>query len=82
MKPLIDEYKEEVLPEPCLGTDSTVYCEIEPQDPKVSFVVKAVSALTAAFKLLQLDRCTTLMAPGRRRPGPDRESCFQQVSTT
>jgi len=27
------------------------------QDPKVSFVVKAVSALTAAFRLVQLDAC-------------------------
>lgn len=28
------------------------------QDPHVSFVVKAVSALTAAFRLVQLDHCT------------------------
>ena len=27
------------------------------QDPHVSFVVKAVSALTAAFRLVQLERC-------------------------
>ena len=27
------------------------------QDPHVSFVVKAVSALTAAFRLVQLDHC-------------------------
>ena len=34
------------------------FCEVEPQDPKVSFIVKAVSALTAAFRLLQIDRCS------------------------
>jgi hypothetical protein len=28
------------------------------QDPHVSFVVKAVSALTAAFRLVQLDHCS------------------------
>ena len=27
------------------------------QDPHVSFVVKAVSALTAAFRLVQLEKC-------------------------
>ena len=27
------------------------------QDPHVSFVIKAVSALTAAFRLVQLDNC-------------------------
>ena len=27
------------------------------QDPHVSFVVKAVSALTAAFRLVQLEQC-------------------------
>ena len=30
------------------------------QDPHVSFVVKAVSALTAAFRLVQIDECTRL----------------------
>ena len=28
------------------------------QDPHVSFVVKAVSALTAAFRLVQIEQCT------------------------
>ena len=71
MRSLIKEYKEEMfgcthMPQasassflmPC---DSIPSEEIEmryQQDPYVSFVVKAVSALTAAFRLVQLDHCT------------------------
>ena len=54
MKPVIDEYKHEILPDSCKTPSQEIVCEIEPQDPKVSYVVKAVSALTAAFKLLQV----------------------------
>ena len=39
------------------------------QDPHVSFVVKAVSALTAAFRLVQLDNCGV-------GPGPE---CLRRV---
>lgn len=42
------------------------------QDPHVSFVVKAVSALTAAFRLVQLDNCGAPVGPG----GPE---CLRQV---
>ena len=71
MRNLIKEYKEEMFGcthmsqasassflMPC---DSIPTNEIElryQQDPYVSFVVKAVSALTAAFRLVQLDHCT------------------------
>ncbi len=70
MKKLIAEYKEEMFgcthqPQsmsssflmPC---DEIPAHEIEmrfQQDAQVSFVVKAVSALTAAFRLVQLDHC-------------------------
>ena len=54
LKPVIDEYKHEILPDRCKTPSQEIVCEIEPQDPKVSYVVKAVSALTAAFKLLQV----------------------------
>jgi hypothetical protein len=39
------------------------------QDPQVSFVIKAVSALTAAFRLVQLDHCATNV----------KASCLRQV---
>ncbi len=64
---LINEYKEEVFGcasgagsgflMPC---DEIPEAEVEMrfrQDPQVSFVVKAVSALTAAFRLAQLEQC-------------------------
>ena len=70
MREVIAEYKEEMFGcshhqksasflTPC---DSIPAHEIEvrfQQDPHISFVVKAVSALTAAFRLVQLDHCTT-----------------------
>ena len=77
MEHLISEYKDEILPDSCKTSDLNTFCEIEPQDPKVSFVVKAVSALTAAFKLLQLDRCKS--TGGSSDPFPLREQCFHQV---
>lgn len=40
------------------------------QDPHVSFVVKAVSALTAAFRLVQLDLCGD----------EPTTSCFKQIN--
>lgn len=43
-----------------LSCDTLPLSEIEVrfhQDPFVSFVVKAISALTAAFRLVQLDHC-------------------------
>ena len=61
----MQEYKEETFG--CGGEESIVKCDEIPeveiemrfqQDPQVSFVVKAVSALTAAFRLVQLDHCT------------------------
>ena len=73
MRGLIEEYKTEVfgcavdarggeesssLLMPC---DEIPEDELEirfQQDPFVSFVVKAVSALTAAFRLVQLERCS------------------------
>ena len=39
------------------------------QDPHVSFVVKAVSALTAAFRLVQLDHCAQSLS----------SACLRQV---
>ena len=67
---IIQEYKEEMFGcarnaqsvsghflIPC---NSIPYHELEmrfQQDPEVSFIVKAVSALTAAFRLVQLDHC-------------------------
>ena len=42
------------------------------QDAQVSFVVKAVSALTAAFRLVQLDHCSnTVLASCLRTVHPD-----------
>ena len=55
-----------------LSNKNEYTCEVEPQDPKVSFIVKAVSALTAAFRLLQIDKCHSAIAGVR-------EICFQQV---
>ncbi len=66
----MEEYKEEVYQ--CSGDDAPSHnfqtsCSAVPrreielrfhQDPYVSFVVKAVSALVAAFRLVQLDRCS------------------------
>ncbi len=79
---LIDEYKEETFG--CTlrkdaSSDFLMPCDHIPeseiemrfrQDPQVSFVVKAVSALTAAFRLAQLDRC----ADGRVE-----SSCLRKV---
>ena len=69
--PLIEEYKEEMFS--CAGRSASpvtgsllVPCDAVSeadivarfqQDPQVSFVVKAVSALAAAFRLVQLDHC-------------------------
>jgi hypothetical protein len=47
MKGLLNEYKSAV------GRDAPVVI-----NPQVSNVVKAVSAITAAFRLVQLDQCT------------------------
>ena len=81
---IISEYKDAILPSECKQElkqkngilqdikDSSYTCEVEPQDPKVSFIVKAVSALTAAFRLLQIDKCSSAIADVR-------EICFQQV---
>ena len=66
---LIHEYKEEmfgcsieeVSSSPLMRCDTIPEYEIElrfQQDAQVSFVVKAVSALTAAFRLVQLDHCS------------------------
>ena len=42
------------------------------QDAQVSFVVKAVSALTAAFRLVQLDHCSqSVLASCLRQVHPD-----------
>ena len=52
---------EESAESPLVACDDIPAEEIElrfQQDPHVSFVVKAVSALTAAFRLVQLDHCT------------------------
>ena len=46
MKSLLNEYKS------TLGRDEPIVI-----DPHVANIVKAVSALTAAFRLVQLDRC-------------------------
>ncbi len=65
---LIHEYKEEMFgcsreidpDSPLMVCDHIPSNEIEmrfQQDAQVSFVVKAVSALTAAFRLVQLDHC-------------------------
>ena len=84
LEKIISEYKTAILPPECRtenkvqgsvfeGLDKDIYtCEVEPQDPKVSFIVKAVSALTAAFRLLQIDKCSSAIANVR-------EICFQQV---
>ena len=85
MQEIISEYKRAILPPECakvgnnqgsvfegLSNQSPYTCEVEPQDPKVSFIVKAVSALTAAFRLLQIDKCHSAIAGVR-------EICFQQV---
>lgn len=82
MKDLIQEYKEEMFgctrqPSPMAGQflvpcDQIPEHEIElrfVQDPHVSFVVKAVSALTAAFRLVQLDHCA----------GNVKASCLREV---
>ena len=69
--PLIEEYKEEMFS--CAGRSASpvtgsllMPCDTVSeedilarfqQDPQVSFVVKAVSALAAAFRLVQLDHC-------------------------
>lgn len=67
MRELIEEYLEEVFS--C--SSSSLSCADIPrvelerrfqQDPYISFVVKAVSALTAAYRLAQLDRCSTSIA--------------------
>ena len=83
---ILAEYKKTILPPECRTEnqeDNSIFrglnndqftCEVEPQDPKVSFIVKAVSALTAAFRLLQIDKCSSAIANVR-------EICFQQVST-
>ena len=74
LRRLIDEYKEEVFG--CAsraGSSFLMPCNEIPeaevemrfrQDPQVSFVVKAVSALTAAFRLAQLERCAGSSAGG------------------
>ncbi len=43
------------------------------QDPYVSFVVKAISALVASFRLVQLDRC-------RGSAGGPLQGCLQRIS--
>ena len=65
---LLSEYKEEMFG--CSNSDAadeTMACDKIPQremeirfkqDPQVTFVVRAVSALTAAFRLVQLDHCS------------------------
>ena len=68
--------KEKVPSSPKLmGCDSIPYPEIElrfQQDAQVSFVVKAVSALTAAFRLVQLNHCSnTVLASCLRQVHPD-----------
>ena len=85
MADIISEYKDAILPPECKNenkgqgsvfdgiTQNYYTCDVEPQDPKVSFIVKAVSALTAAFRLLQIDKCSSAIANVR-------EICFQQVS--
>lgn len=69
MHRLLEEYKAEAFG--CDATSSSSSSALMPcaeipaselevrysQDPFVSFVVKAVTALTAAFRLVQLDRC-------------------------
>ena len=85
LQEIISEYKRAILPPECskdtnlkgsifegLSGNNPYTCEVEPQDPKVSFIVKAVSALTAAFRLLQIDKCHSAIAGVR-------EICFQQV---
>ena len=86
MSKIISEYKDVILPPECkpgfkkknnifndiIDDDDFYSCEVEPQDPKVSFIVKAVSALTAAFRLLQADKCSSAISDVR-------EICFQQV---
>lgn len=81
MSELITEYKEEMFgcsreSEP--SSPKTMQCENLPvtdielryqQDAQVSFVVKAVSALTAAFRLVQLDHCSQSVSA----------SCLRQV---
>ncbi len=68
MRRVLEEYKEEMFgcshrPQSTsflMHCDSIPQSEIEiryQQDPYVSYVVKAVSALTAAFRLVQLDHC-------------------------
>ena len=65
----IREYKEEMFgcTHDVFTEDFLVHCDQIPlyeldlryhQDPHVSFIIKAVSALTAAFRLVQLDHCT------------------------
>ena len=69
--PLIEEYKEEMfscagrsaspvtgsLLMPCDAISEDDIVARFQQDPQVSFVVKAISALAAAFRLVQLDYC-------------------------
>lgn len=63
------------------SSPSSVMCDSVPQheielrfqqDAQVSFVVKAVSALTAAFRLVQLDHCSqSVLASCLRTVHPD-----------
>lgn len=81
MSELIYEYKEEMFGcsrESSLSSPKTMKCDQIPtqdielrfqQDAQVSFVVKAVSALTAAFRLVQLDHCQESV----------KSSCLRQV---
>lgn len=81
---LIYEYKEEMFGCSKIANPSSpkqMTCDAVPsheielrfqQDAQVSFVVKAVSALTAAFRLVQLDHCSeSVLAACLRVVHPD-----------
>ncbi len=90
---LLDEYKEETFG--CAGgavddgvggflmpCDEIPRSEVElrfRQDPQVSFVVKAVSALTAAFRLAQLERCSSSTTSSCLGRVPDEDELHESI---
>jgi len=83
MRDLLGEYKEDVYQCARKGSSFSFLtaCDRVPkreielrfrQDPYVSFAVKAVSALVAAFRLVQLERC----------PGASGANCLRQTADT
>ena len=89
MHRLLEEYKAEAFGCDASSPSSAAFSPLMPcaeipraelelrysQDPFVSFVVKAGTALTAAFRLVQLDRC----AGSRRGDGAVEAACLRTV---